>query len=119
MVFEDECRRHAQRLVDAGALPGRTVGRWWGAPRDPQTRRAVPTELDVVALGEGRTFEVVGEVKWSGRDLRPVLSQLDAKVARLPEADGAQRVLWSATAPDPRSRPTGITAFNADNVVFG
>ena len=112
-VFEDECRLHAQRLTDAGRLPGDTVGRWWGMPRDPTTGRASLLEVDMIGLA-GKSPVLLGEVKWG--PAAGVGSSLRAAAGRIGAPSGATIAAWSArTRPDER----GVRGFLVDDLLDG
>ncbi len=111
-VFEDEVREHAQRLADGGRWDGAEVGRWWGTPRDPHTRRAEQTEIDVYGI-VGRRVTVAGEAKWAA-PTREVLAELDRKLTRLPDAASARRALWSVRG---RSPSRSVDFFTADDLL--
>jgi hypothetical protein len=87
-VFEAEARAHAQRLVQAGELPGDTiVGRWW---------RDETAEIDV--LGMSHTGPVLlGEARWQASQITARdLTELRRKAALLPTASPAARYAFWA-----------------------
>lgn len=114
-VFEDECRSHAQRLADAGRWGDGdpTIGRWWRHARDPETRQAVQTEIDVAGF-DGQRMVIVGEVKW-GRVGDGDIGRLLARVARLPYEPPAAIALWSGLE-RPRHR-AATDCFSIEDVV--
>lgn len=111
-VFEAAARGHAQRLVDAGTLPGNTVvGRWW----IDET-----VEIDVLALS-GDHPVLVGECRWQMKPLsRRDLGDLQRRAAHLPLPDQAEPsyAFWSrGDADEALTGNPGVLTFSPEDII--
>ena len=111
LVFEEQARAHAQRLVQRGDLPeDLVVGRWW-------SQRGTSVEVDVLGLRGSRTA-LLGEARWQSAPLsRRDLEALRRKIpfVRNP-VDEPTLVLWGRGGIDPEVRRAGALGFSIEDV---
>ena len=112
LVFEEQARAHARRLVQRGELPADlVVGRWWSP-------RGASVEVDVLGLRGNRTA-ILGEARWQAAPLgRRDLEVLHRKVPFVPRpVDEPTLALWGRGGVDPEVRGAGALGFGAEDVV--
>jgi AAA+ ATPase superfamily predicted ATPase len=111
-VFEDQARRHAVRLVQAGRLPkDLLVGRWWATSGEP-------CEVDVLGMRGSHTV-LVGEAKWQSRKLGlRELRSLISKSRRVPQlvADPVY-ALWGRNGVETSATAAGARGFNLTDML--
>ena len=111
LVFEEQVRAHAQRLVQRGDLPeDLVVGRWW-------SQRGTSVEVDVLGLRGSRTA-LLGEARWQSAPLgRRDLEALRRKVPFvLNPVDEPTLVLWGRGGVDSEARRAGALGFSIEDV---
>ena len=112
LVFEEQARIHAQRLVQRGELPeDLVVGRWW-------SQRGTSVEVDVLGLRGSRTV-LLGEARWQSAPLvRRDLEALRRKVPFVPNpVDEPTLVLWGRGGVAPEVPRAGALGFSVEDVV--
>ena len=111
LVFEEQARAHARRLVQRGELPADlVVGRWWSG-------RGASVAVDVLALCGNRTA-LLGEARWQSAPLgRRDLEALRRKVPYVPNpVDDPTLVLWGRGGVHPEVRRAGALGFSIEAV---
>lgn len=111
-VFEELCRAHASRLVEAGVFDeDLLIGRWWASSGEP-------CEIDIVGL-KGNMAALIGEARWQGAPLRARdVAALREKAARAPGAPAAPVLaLWGRDGLDAGLAGSGVLGFDAGDVV--
>ena len=112
LVFEEQVRAHARRLVERGELPvDLVVGRWWSV-------RGASVEVDVLGLRGNRTA-LLGEARWQSVPLgRRDLEALRRKVPFVPSpVDEPTLVLWGRGGVHPDVRSAGALGFSVEDVM--
>ena len=112
LVFEEQVRAHARRLVQRGDLPeDLVVGRWW-------SQRGASVEVDMLGLRGSRTA-LLGEARWQSAPLgRRDLEALRRKVPFVPSpVDEPTLVLWGRGGIAPEVRRAGAIGFSIEDVV--
>ena len=111
LVFEEQARAHAQRLVQRGDLPeDLVVGRWW-------SQRGASVEVDMLGLRGSRTA-LLGEARWQSAPLgRRDLEALRRKVPFVPSpVDEPTLVLWGRGGVDSEVHRAGALGFSIEDV---
>ena len=113
VVFEEEARAHARRLVGRGELPAGTVGQWWEGSSDARS-----AEIDVVIDSDG--WLLVGEAKMARRFGRNEWEKFNGHLRNAGDRTRhAQRALWLAGELDPtiRSQAPDLRVYGLDDMV--
>ena len=112
LVFEEQARAHARRLVQRGELPANLVVGWW------RSQRGANVEVDVLGLRGSRTA-LLGEARWQAAPLgRRDLEALHRKVPFVPNpVDEPTLVLWGRGGVHPEVRNAGALGFSIEDVV--
>ena len=112
LVFKEQARAHARRLVQRGELPADlVVGRWWSP-------RGASVEVDVLGL-RGSRAALLGEARWQEAPLgRRDLEALRRKVPFVPNpVDEPTLALWGRGGADPEVRRAGALGFGVEDVI--
>lgn len=111
-VFEEECRRHAVRLVNRKVMEDdMIIGRWW-------SHSGQPCEVDVMGMVKSRVA-LVGEAKWHEQPIGDKeLGDLKAKLRHLPgRPTNPQLALWGSNGVHENVRRSEVMCFDARDVV--
>ena len=112
LVFEEQARAHARRLVQRGGLPADlVVGRWWSP-------RGASVEVDLLGLRGSRTA-LLGEARWQAAPLgRRDLEVLRRKVPFVPRpVDEPTLAFWGRGGVDSEVRRAGALGFSVEDLV--
>lgn len=111
-VFEEECRRHAIRLVAMKVMKeDMLIGRWW-------SHKGQPCEVDVMGMVDS-TVALVGEAKWHKQPIGDKeLGHLKAKLPLLPgKPTNPLLALWGSNGLHDSVRQQGVMSFDASDIV--